>query len=450
MNTAPTALRAGAAEANITPAGSVFLFGYPFVARDSTGVHDPLLASALYLDDGQTQLITVANDIIWVPRPVVQRARQRIAAATGVPADHVMITATHTHSGPVTANMLSNKTDPVVPKADPAYVQKLEDGIVQAAVDAANAARPARLETAVADGSGLGTNRRHPDGPAIPEVPVLAVREADGDGFIALMAVVYMHPTVLHEDSTLISGDFPGLARRDLKQRVIGNDCPFVYHMGSSGNQSPRHVTRANTFAEADRLGQLLGRAIEAALADAEELSDVTLACRSTHVELPMREFPDVADAEAQLDAVKQRLADLRKNNAPRTEVRTAECDWFGAEETVTLARAAADGELEAAARTCMPAEVQVMRVGPWRFVGWPGEVFVEFAQAVLNECERCAIITLANGGLQGYIVTAQAVAEGSYEAGNAVFKSPESGDLLVNATLALLREEQAPAGSQA
>jgi neutral ceramidase len=42
-------LQAGAAVADLTPAGSVFLYGYPYVARDSTGVHDPLLCAALYL-----------------------------------------------------------------------------------------------------------------------------------------------------------------------------------------------------------------------------------------------------------------------------------------------------------------------------------------------------------------------------------------------------------------
>ena len=57
-------LHAGAAIADITPADSQFLFGYPHVNRYSTGVNDPLLSTALYLSDGVTQAIFVANDAI--------------------------------------------------------------------------------------------------------------------------------------------------------------------------------------------------------------------------------------------------------------------------------------------------------------------------------------------------------------------------------------------------
>jgi hypothetical protein len=60
------ALNAGAATVDITPEDSQFLFGYPHVPRFSTGVHDPLLSCALYLDDGRTSLLFVANDVIYV------------------------------------------------------------------------------------------------------------------------------------------------------------------------------------------------------------------------------------------------------------------------------------------------------------------------------------------------------------------------------------------------
>ena len=54
-------LRAGAAAADISPLGSQFLFGYPHVERYSTGIHDPLLSSALYLSDGQRKVMFGTN-----------------------------------------------------------------------------------------------------------------------------------------------------------------------------------------------------------------------------------------------------------------------------------------------------------------------------------------------------------------------------------------------------
>ena len=61
---------------------------------------------------------------------------------------------------------------------------------------------------------------------------------------IACMVAYAMHPTVLHEDSTLISGDFPHFTRAFLQGGVLPAGCPMLFHSGASGNQSPRHVAR--------------------------------------------------------------------------------------------------------------------------------------------------------------------------------------------------------------
>lgn len=432
-------LRAGAAQADVTPLEPEFLFGYPHVARMSTGVHDPLYASALYLTDGASEQIFVGVDIIFVPKDQAQRVRERIAQETGVPREHIMVSATHTHSGPITVYYLSNEADPVVPRPTPAYMQRIEDGIVAAAVQAKESARDAEAGLVHADASCVGTNRRDPQGPADPQAPVLIVREAGGGPAIACMLVVSMHPTVLHEDSTLVSGDFPGMARQYLQESVLGDGCPVVYHTGPCGNQSPRHVTRGNTFKEAARLGHALGRSVEQALGKASFTRDLPLRGFRREVSLPLRRFPPVQEAEERLARVKARLDDLRAQGAPRAEVRTAECDWFGAEETVVLARAAASGRAGEAAAQCMPAEVQVFSVGPWNFVGWQGEVFVEFGLEVKQRHPNTYIISMANGELQGYLVTAEALAEGGYEASNALFQSPESGEALCAATHELL-----------
>jgi hypothetical protein len=249
-----------------------------------------------------------------------------------------------------------------------------------------------------------------------------------------------MHPTVLHEDWLKYSGDFPGLGRRHLQQNVIGEHVPFVYHMGSSGNQSPRHVVKGNTIAEAERLGALLSDAVAAAIKSAKPLTGSSIACERTPVTLPLRTFPSVADAEAKLNATRARFEKLKADKAAHTTIRTAECDVFGAEETLTLAQKAATGNARQTADAYNPLDVQLIRIGEWNFIGWPGEIFVEFAIEVLDKNPNTAIITLANGDAQGYIVTAEAVKEGGYEASNALFASPESGDILVNATRKLLK----------
>jgi neutral ceramidase len=297
-----TDLVAGAATADITPDGPQFLFGYPHVARMSTEVHDRLLSSALFLCDGRVALLMVATDVVSVSNATVRRARERIQRATGIPPAHIMITATHTHSGPMTLDLLSCEDDAAVPKTDPAYLHHLEDGIVAAAVQACARARRATVGLAIADGSCVGTNRHDPAGPSDPQVPVLAIRYRDCPKFLAAMIVCSMHPTVLHEDSTLISGDFPAMTRQYLQEHVVGHDCPILYHTGPCGNQSPRHVTRSNTFAEAVRLGGLLGRSIAEAIGSLAYTDNIALGCGRELVDLPVRDFPTVAQAQQRLD----------------------------------------------------------------------------------------------------------------------------------------------------
>jgi neutral ceramidase len=436
---AASVLFAGAATADITPQQSLHLAGYPHVRRTSTGVHDPLLSSALYLEAGGERIMFIANDIIYVSKDMVARARRRIAHATGVPEGHILISATHTHSGPKTLDPLATSADTIVPKADPEYVTFFEDRIVAAATRAAHDPVPAEIGLAVADATGIGTNRRDPAGAKDLAVPVMVIRTVEHQP-LALMLVCSMHPTVLHEDSTFISGDFPGLARLRLQQQF--GQIPVLYHTGPAGNQSPRHVTKANTFAEAQRLGAILADAAIKAVSSIAYTRQVDLECRRSFVTLPVRSFPSEAQASETLKRATARLRELRKTAAPKTKVRTAEVDLFGAEETVTLARQAASGTLVAAAQSCMPAEIQAILIGPWTFIAWPGEMFVEFALDVKGRINNAFPISYANGELQGYLVTQQAADEGGYESANAIFKSPESGEMLVKATLDLLKDK--------
>jgi hypothetical protein len=434
-----TTFVAGAATVDITPLDSQFLFGYPHVPRMSTGVHDPLSSCALFLGDGKTSLLFIANDVIYVCRDSARRARERIERETGVSSENIMITATHTHSGPMTVDILNNGADPAVPKTDPRYVERLENGIVEAAVRAFRQARPAEIGLAVADGSCVGTNRHDPAGPSIPRVPVLLVRDRESKAFAAAMVVCAMHPTVLHEDSTLLSGDFPAMTRRYLQDNLLGKDCPVVYHTGPCGNQSPRHVTKSNTFEEAERLGNLLGRSIAEAARTIEYSDDIELFAARAEVNLPRRKIPSLEEAKRHYEAATARLDHLRNSNADGREIRTAECDWFGAEETLALAQASEGGRQEAAIASVMPAEIMLLRVGPWSFVGWPGETFVEFALMVTKSCPSCYVISMANGELQGYLVTEEAVQKKWYEAMTSMFLSPDAGMIFVRKTLELL-----------
>src|SRR4051794_306956 len=93
-------LRAGAAAVVITPPLGTPMAGY-YSPRGAEGVHDDLNAKAIVLEKDGARAALVALDLISTTRDLVADARQRIEATTKVPGDAVMISATHTHTGPV-------------------------------------------------------------------------------------------------------------------------------------------------------------------------------------------------------------------------------------------------------------------------------------------------------------------------------------------------------------
>ncbi len=441
-NKKTTGLKAGAAFINITPKTPQFLFGYPFVERTSTGVHDWLLSSALYLSDGDEQVIFIANDLIYVSKDSVSRIREAVSDKTGVPADHIMVGATHTHSGPVTVDCIMSANDPVVPKTDKKYLRYVEECIVSAACDAFKQASQAEIGLTVADGTGIGTNRHDPSGPKDMEIPVLIVRNQHKE-FVACMLVCNMHPTVLHEDSTLFSGDFPAYAREIIQKTYLGSECPVLYFTGAAGNQSPRHVTRNNTFDEACRIGGIIASAVGTKLSEQlDYFSEIKISCLQKLVDLPKRQVPPVEWADQHQKKALEHFEILKKTSKNPQEIRTAEVDWFGAKELFHLSTLAASNALEETYKKCLPAEIQIVKIGEWSFVSWPGEIFVEYELELKKKFDHAFLITLTNGELQGYVATEEADKKGFYEASNSVFNY-SAGKILVEETIQCLKTKQ-------
>jgi neutral ceramidase len=455
-------LRAGAASRDISPTRPMFLFGYAHVPRLSNGTHDPLLVAALYLHDsgprarleGQHRrgaqsrglgevsgeanaVLFVAADVLMLSHDVIRACRATVGRQTGIPEGNILISTTHTHSAPVTANLLAFRDDHVVPPADPEYLDRVSGAIVEAAVEAQASAVPACAAVTRAIVAGIGGNRHDPNGPRDPEVGILYLRELRTGRPLALSAIYSMHPTVLHEDSTLASADFPGYARLLLAEGLPG--VKVLYHTGPSGNQSPRYHVSGQTFAEAERLGRALGAAIldaVRALRDSDFSTEVPVAAAQAFVELPGRHLPTVKEAEQALAAAVAQFERLKAEGAPHGPTRTAEVAALGAEEQFTLARAQEQGELEVLRRDYTPVEVQVLRVKDTFFAGLPGELFVEYGLEIKAGAPgRSFVISLANGELQGYIVTPDAA---GYEASFSIF-APQAGHVLVEAALELM-----------
>jgi hypothetical protein len=437
-------LKAGVGVRSINPPEGAVLFGYPHVERISTGVHDPLLVSAVYLEDDTRRVVLIALDLLFLDPPTARSIRRAVAVETSVPESSVLISCTHTHSGPVSCELLGWRDDPAVVDPDPVYLEFVREQVVDAAREAAGGTRPAELAWTTADARGVGGNRLLTGGVTDSEVGILAVREEGGGDPLAIALVYGMHPTVLHEDSTLVSSDFPHYARLHLKQR-FGESLTVVYHTAPCGNQSPRRFVSGQTFEEAERLGRKLGKAAVGAiegLGDDDFTRHCTLFGELREVDLPRRVLSSSTEAERGLDKCRARYERLKAEGAERATVRTAECAVFGAESTVVLARANERGEIDRTLDAYRPIEVQMLRVGNACLAGLPGELFTEYALEIKRRAPcKAFVVSLVGGELQGYIVTPEGDAQGGYEAANSLF-TPAAGAVMVETVLSMLGEE--------
>ena len=129
-------LKAGMAKTVITPPVGTQLSGYGGRTEPSTGVLDDLYAKALVVDDGNERIALVVCDIIGFRIDMVNEIRAIIQQQTGIKPDNIMVTCTHTHSGP---NLRA---------ADTAYVESLKLHVAGAVAAAANSMRAARIGAA--------------------------------------------------------------------------------------------------------------------------------------------------------------------------------------------------------------------------------------------------------------------------------------------------------------
>src|ERR1043166_6797724 len=160
----PRTLRAGAAHLDITPElGSLIVGGFsPFPARN---IHDPLYARALALDDGAHRIALVVCDNVAIGRECIDAAKKIIEQQSKLPGAQVMVSATHTHSGPNARgeNFIPSREIPTAAPGTPAltpYQQFLARRIADAVQCALNNLEPAKIAWGAASQPQHVFNRR--------------------------------------------------------------------------------------------------------------------------------------------------------------------------------------------------------------------------------------------------------------------------------------------------
>ncbi len=416
---------AGAAKTDITPQTPVWMDGM-LRAHPSTGVHDPLFARALVLSESaaaEHAFALVAVDVCVLDDATAGAVQRTTTARTGIPATHIVIAATHTHSGPAALGIFTPREE--------AYVQQLVGRMADLIAAAAGAMQPAEIGVTSGHEDTISHYRRMlardghvvmnwedyrpedivgPLGVADPEVGVVKVLAADGPRAGQVLAVLFNHaghPNILSGDNFLLSADYPGLAARLLEEELGGVALFFNGALGSVDIDG----LRDRDWAGLERAGRALAHSVSAAahaitpsstsIPEANLGADRSpaLRCARTTYTLPGRRITDAEWVWAQ-----QVLARTGGQVA-------AVADGVGDDYKAALYR-----ELHETGPRDLPVTQTCLALGDCALLTFPGELYTEIGQHIKAQSpfKHSFIIGLANGYV-GYIPTRKAIAEGGY-----------------------------------
>jgi neutral ceramidase len=411
-------LTAGTAIADISPKQGLELGGYPHYPRHNTGIHDPLYASCLYMDNGKEKMAVVAMDLLFYSKQHVQKVRKRIEKETGIPAGNIMFSCSHTHSGPWASGRLDLDSLLSGVKQDEAYTGELNDKLAKLVSEAVQSAFPA--EIGITKGycgkeQGVGGNRRDPGGVCDTDVCILAVKEKKGD--IRGVYINYaLHPTVIHAESTVVTADYPAYIRTKLKEMIPSANLLFA--QGASGNQSTRYFRNGQSFDEAKRIGEAIAVSAMDAIRKLDYSDDISLSATVWDIPIELRTLPPRAEMERRVRELKKRYDELVQTGASYIETQNADLKLLGAEDMLGYIIMFESGKTMELITEESPAEIQILKIGGLNMVGLPGEWFVEYALSVKRGAAApyTFVNTVTNGCLPGYVYTQEALKEGGYE----------------------------------
>lgn len=440
-------LKASFKRVDITPPKGLELAGYPHYPRNNTGVHDPLYATCMYLSDNGCEVAIVTLDLLFFSKKHVAAVREAAEKECGIAKNHIMISCIHTHSGPWASGRLDIESLESGKQQPMDYVDDLKAKIVKIISDAKNEAFPAEFTAGIGlcgAESQIGGNRRIKGGPHDPTVNVMAIRDAEKK-IRGIMVNYALHPTFIHEWSTVCTADYPCYVRMELEEREP--DAIVGFTQGTSGNQSSRYFRQGESFDEAERVGRTLGRAAYKVLENTKWQSELPIKIKSEEIPVMLREFgseEELVEKVKMDETIYKDLYEKYGKSENREEYylwQNANLKLLGSEDQLGYVRMRKKGIVIELLNDETPVEIQIVSLGDTCIVGIQGEVFVEYGLFIkaMAEYKNVIIHELANGVLPGYLYTPESLVTGGYETDTSMLHK-DFGYTVVAKTLEIMK----------
>lgn len=423
--------RAGFAKCSITPPLGVELAGYGvYLQRRATEVHDDLFARGLALegDDGERVLL-LSLDLIGLSGSLSRAIADRAADAAGLDPQRVLVSCTHTHSGPAAVPMEGWG------EGEPTYLDSLPGQCAEVATQAVAALHPVRVGTAHGEVRALGFNRVRADGPIDRGLHVLLIESMSGTPEIVLFSHG-CHPVTIDrrtQAGTTISADWPGLVAERLSDEGYGE---AIFRLGVCGDVDPVVAWHDFGFEGAALSAELVTQSLLALLRTMVTTPALTLGLARNEIVLSLEPLDGegitavLADVQTEYGAVRVMDEDPAETTWPR---------FFDAWARVMRGQLATLPQ-----QICVP--MAALRVNGDVWLHLPGEVFTSLGQAIATRSPfPHTVVSTLFGPFVGYLPDREDFMVGGYAA-TLVPRilhlppfSPAVGDELVDGALALL-----------
>ena len=431
--TARAEFKAGAFAQDISPTKFPVPVNGGMKGGFANSIHDPMHARCLALNDGKRTLVFAIVDACLLPREISEEAKTLASKEAGIPREHILISATHTHSAAALTPAFQSDPDMEYVKGVPALIAK---GIVQAIQNMEPAefgwafgSDPSQVFNRrwhVKSGMtyenpfGISTDRAQmnpgqvnlkvsvPTGPVDQDVAIIAARSLTDGRPIGLLANYSLHYV---GGNPAISADYFAAFANEMGEKLKAGDArysgkpPFVGIMsnGTSGN-----INNAN-YGSSIRYKRNPGEQIELV---ARSVADAAMSAFDS-IKWQKETEIDTEESELQLgvrkgnaeeiEQAKQWLATIPKDKDGQWGDRKA----IYARETLKLADYP----------DTVPVKLQAHRIGSLSIASIPCEVFVEIGLRLkrTSPFDRHFTISLANG-YNGYLPTEEHHVLGGYE----------------------------------
>ena len=441
-------LKAGFARVDVTPALGTNLAGY-FEERLASGILDPIELNAIAMGDEEEKVVIIISDFLGIRVEYADRIRKMVAERTGVPMDHVMVTALHQHTSICLRGGPGNNV-----LEDHEYLQlmyrKFADVAQMAISDMADATMCyAEQETEkpiafvrryiLKDGTlqtnpGASKYEGQIVGPAEQSDNTVRLVKFLREGKKDIALVNFStHPDVI--GGSRYSADWPGFVRRFVEAEHENTHCLLLNGCQGDTNHinfmlpADQRFPCGKGYPHSEYMGRTIANTVNAIWDQTKVQQGDAIASGVTTVYNKTR-----TDKEEFFDECWE-VYEARALNHDYTVTKTS--------SGIALAEAYRVVKIRTEAPLYQKIPVTAMRVGPIAFVGFGGEPFTHYATAVReNFPGKTVIAACAANGYQGYLPTAKAFEQGGYEAVSSPFSPCLEADCVAAATNLLNKME--------